>query len=204
MNSYYLNDTCYIHCQDPLASTLVGSRLTTLLTQLSSSPPLLLCIGSDKVIGDSLGPLVGSFLKKATKKAIPIYGSLEMPIHALNLKEVNREIRLRYPDRTVIALDASLGTPGHLGYITVSPGSLYPGAGVEKSLDAVGDICITGITAPEGRFPHLALQATSHSTIIDMAQPISAGILQALQSFSDTPHEHGRYDVQRKIETALG
>lgn len=142
--------------------------------------PLFVCIGSDRVTGDSLGPLIGSELRKALKKDIPVYGTLEMPVHALNLEDALAAITLQHPDHLIIAIDASLGTRAHQGYITMGKGSIQPGAGVDKALGSVGDIFITGIIGVASPLSHLTLQTTRLSSVIAVAEQISAGILQTL------------------------
>ena len=44
---------------------------------------IIVCIGTDKCIGDCLGPLVGTLLRE---KFFPlkVYGTNDSPIHALN------------------------------------------------------------------------------------------------------------------------
>ena len=52
---------------------------------------IFLCIGTDRCTGDSLGPLVGYRLKHISslfkKKNIFFYGSLESPVHSINIRE---------------------------------------------------------------------------------------------------------------------
>ena len=83
-------------------------------------PPVFVCIGSDRVTGDSLGPLVGTRLQYADNFTLPVYGTLDFPIHALNLKDAMRSIKYFHPYNPIIAIDASLGARRHQHYITVS------------------------------------------------------------------------------------
>lgn len=140
--------------------------------------PVILCIGTDRIIGDSLGPLVGSKLAE-TKRLPYIYGTLESPVHALNLQETLDEIKKRHPSSTVIAVDASLGSRSGVGSITVRDGGLHPGAGVSKNLKTAGDISITGITNMADGSPWLSLQTARLSTVMRMAEQIAACILDA-------------------------
>ena len=64
---------------------------------------VLLCIGTDKITGDCLGPLVGSKLKQR-KFPYPLYGTLEKPLHAGNLTEQLPEISLVHPDACTLAM----------------------------------------------------------------------------------------------------
>ena len=54
---------------------------------------VFLCIGSDRATGDCFGPLIGNALSEKIKKnnrssTVPtIYGTIEKPIHAVNLEK---------------------------------------------------------------------------------------------------------------------
>ncbi len=144
----------------------------------SSDCPVILCIGTDRIIGDSLGPMVGSMLQKESGGILPVYGTLQHPVHALNLNQINDQIKKKHPDRIVIAIDASLGDRHEVGSVYVRSGGLHPGAGVSKTLPSTGDISITGIAAPDSRQPYLALQTARLSTIAAMAEVICTCIMQ--------------------------
>ena len=146
----------------------------------SGRPIVFVCIGSDRGTGDSLGPLIGYKLNKSPfASRFIIYGTLEYPVHALNLDETIGHIKSTHPGALVIAIDASLGSPGHLGYVTLGKGSLRPGAGVDKDLAEIGDIFITGIVNVSGSMEQLLLQTTRLSVVMQMADFISSGILAA-------------------------
>ena len=138
---------------------------------------VFLCIGSDRVTGDCLGPYVGHLLCAKKIPGIFVYGTLTNPVHALNLKKVHTGIQTAHPHALIIAIDASLGDKKHLGYVTIANGALYPGAGVQKELPPVGDIHITGIVNVSGMLEQLTLQTTRLSTVVQLADAISQGIL---------------------------
>lgn len=141
---------------------------------------VFLCIGSDRVTGDCLGPYIGHSLSALNTPGIFVYGTLSHPVHALNLKEVSSFIKKAHPSALVIAIDASLGQKKHLGYVTIGNGPLYPGAAVQKELSPVGDIYITGIVNIAGMLEQLTLQTTRLSTVISLADTITEGIMQTL------------------------
>jgi putative sporulation protein YyaC len=140
---------------------------------------IVLCIGSDRITGDSLGPLIGHQLSKCRMNNIHVYGTLDYPVHALNLEETLDKLKKRHPSALIIAVDASLGTKKHVGFITVGTGSICPGAGVHKSLPVVGDLFITGILSVSGTLEHFLLQTTRLSLVVQMAETISEGITKA-------------------------
>ena len=173
----------YIDSKKDDACLQVSKRLSTLLRRCQKhlpGSPVFICIGSDRVTGDSLGPIIGSELKRAFHGRIPVYGTVEMPIHALNLSSVLTAIKSHHQHDILIAIDASLGIPEHQGYITLGKGSLAPGAGVSRDLERVGDVFITGIVGPSSRFSHLTLQTTRLSAVMPVAKQISDGILHLL------------------------
>lgn len=137
---------------------------------------VFLCIGSDRVTGDCLGPYIGHSLSNLQIPGISVYGTLSHPVHALNLKETDRKIKASHPSALVIAIDAALGTKKHLGYVTIGNGALYPGAGVQKELPPVGDIHVTGIVNISGLLEQMTLQSTRLSTVIFLGDTIIKGI----------------------------
>lgn len=141
---------------------------------LPGQPIVIMCIGSDRSTGDSLGPLVGYKLSKFSFENIFIYGSLYQPIHATNLSEAINRINELHICPFIIALDASLGKKEHIGYITMSIGPLKPGLGVKKKLPEVGDLHITGIVNYSGITDQSLLQTTRLSTIMTLADIITA------------------------------
>lgn len=171
----------YINGRSKTAPRMLALQLGRLISAICppQTSPVFVCIGSDRVTGDSLGPLVGSKLHCCEKFPHPVYGTLDMPIHALNLDDSMRMIKRFHPNSPIIAIDASLGTRRHQHYITVAPGSLCPGTGVNKQLMAVGDIAITGIINTSGEFAQLILQTTRLSTVMSLADCIYEGILIA-------------------------
>lgn len=132
---------------------------------------VILCIGTDRATGDCLGPLVGDHLKSLLPQ-LPVFGSLAYPIHALNLEETISEIYDTYENPFIIAVDASLGIPEHIGYATLSTTPLVPGKGVNKKLPAIGNLSITGIVNVAG-FPNsVLLQSTRLHTVVTLANCI--------------------------------
>ncbi len=143
---------------------------------------VFLCIGSDRATGDRLGPIVGQQLVWAfgRRKKAAVYGCLHQTVHAGNLADTLNKIHDRYRHPFIIAIDASLGVPEHIGYVTLGSGHLRPGIGVSHPLPATGDIHITGIVNHSTDNNHLTLQTTKLFTVVELASFIADGILEAL------------------------
>ena len=144
---------------------------------------VFLCIGTDRVTGDCLGPFVGQKLSSYSGTDFSVYGTLFQPVHALNLTDIYQHIQTHHPNALVIAIDASLGEKKHLGYVTIANGALHPGAAIHKQLPSVGHIHITGIVNVSGVLEQLTLQTTRLSTVIFLADKIVQGILESIPLF---------------------
>lgn len=174
--------TFYINANQKDSYAMLGASLEKCIRNHGEhwNELVFICIGTDRITGDSLGPYVGYCLSECPLIRSRIYGTLNQPIHALNLEKAMEEIRRQHPHGLYVAIDASLGTKKHLGFVTVENGALYPGAGVQKKLPPVGHIAITGIVNASGWMEHLTLQTTRLSTIVTMAKMITQGILYSL------------------------
>lgn len=155
-----------------------------LLKQLSSlvmdeKEMVVLCIGTDRVSGDSLGPLVGTLLIEECRFA-KVYGTLQNPVHAQNLSQTIDEISRNHPDSFIIAVDACLGKAVNVEKIMFSQKPLKPGAGVNKDLPEIGHVNIQGIVNVGGFLPQLVIQNTRMNTIYNMARIISGTLAQAI------------------------
>ncbi len=158
------------------------TQLRELLHNVKEEPePLVvLCIGSDRSTGDALGPLVGSMINAMKLKDVSVYGTLESPVHALNLTQTCATITSSHQYSVILAVDSSLGSKKNVGCLQFGMGSLNPGAGVHKKLPAVGDIFITGIVNMGGFMEFMILQSTRLGVVIPLARFISRGVMRAL------------------------
>ena len=147
---------------------------------------MFLCIGTDRSTGDSLGPLVGHKLRRRSLRGAAVIGTLDKPVHAMNLELYVRYIRAHYSRYVVVAIDASVGSPDHVGYATLGRGALQPGLGVSKDLEAVGDISITGIVGGCKNADPLMLQSVRLSVVMRMADYISNSIF-FVEQFLEIP-----------------
>lgn len=111
---------------------------------------LFVGIGTDKLIGDSVGCLTGTKLIERNVN-LTIIGTLDNPVHALNLNKTISELKKTYPDYFVIACDSAIaGCKDYFeGYVTVKNKPIKPGYGVGKELTNIGDVSISGIVTKE-------------------------------------------------------
>lgn len=136
----------------------------------------MVCVGTDRSTGDSLGPLVGSILTWTGFKG-KILGDLDNPVHAENLDAAASE--LHRGGALILGVDACLGTKAEVGSVMVRLGPLRPGLGVKKKLTPIGDLYIAGVVNVGGFMEYMVLQNTRLSLVMKMAQAISSGIHRA-------------------------
>ncbi len=165
----------------PAAQTDVTDSLVSILADFPYQEIVCVCIGTDRSTGDSLGPLVGTFLSQHTSTNLTVLGTLDEPVHALNLPETINYLQQTHPYAVVIAIDACLGKLKNVGSIQVGVGPIRPGAGVNKQLPEVGQLHVTGIVNVAGFMEYMVLQNTRLSTVMKMAQMISNSIIDAVQ-----------------------
>ena len=139
-------------------------------------PIVFFCIGTDRSTGDSLGPLVGYKLKHFSKNNFYIYGTLENPIHAKNIAFILNEIKSKFQNPYIIAIDSCLGSLNNIGKVFIQKKPLIPGLALNKELPPVGEMSITGIVNVSGSFEFLVLQNTRLNTVMNLADSISKGI----------------------------
>lgn len=169
-----------VSVHDRNAAGELAAQLTGLLGELNPSsfrPVVLLGIGTDRSTGDSLGPLVGSQVNELAPGLLPVFGTLDDPVHAVNLAEKIEAIKNSFPFPLIIAVDASLGQPQNVGAITIGKGHLKPGTGVHKELPPVGDIFITGVVNIGGYLEYLVLQNTRLGLVMKMADCIARAVI---------------------------
>lgn len=106
-------------------------------------PLAFACIGSARIMGDNLGPMIGSILSRS--RYPHVFGTMENPLNALTLPGRSRLLEQIGRKYCLIAIDASLGSHSQSGHITLCDSCLYPGAGVSRQLPAVGQLHITGV-----------------------------------------------------------
>lgn len=198
------NRITYFNSNEKSTAYELGKKLYELMKEyiLLNRTIVFLCIGSDRATGDCLGPIIGYKLSKYKKiENYYVYGTLEEPVHAKNLKDTIGRIYQSHEDAFIIAIDASLGKSDHVGYITLGEGPLKPGAGVDKDLPEVGDIFITGIVNLSGMLDHMLLQTTRLNVVMSMADMICLGINYSIYQIKSTFHNTEVNVKQKQLYT---
>jgi putative sporulation protein YyaC len=172
-----------LHINQPTAMYDIATHLRGIMQEAATHYSLVvLCIGTDRSTGDSLGPLTGTKLRSFNPYP-HIYGTLDEPIHATNLQETMQGIQKDIPNPFIIAVDACLGRLESVGCVSLGRGPLKPGAAVHKDLPTVGDAYVTGIVNVGGFMEHLVLQSTRLNLVMKMADTIAHAISYGLRTY---------------------
>ena len=98
----------------------------------------ILCIGTPKVVGDSVGPRVGSLLKAAgLPDRIKIIGCTDEPVYRGNLASMLMNLR---NDALLVCVDAALSN--NFPAINIRTGPMHPGEAVSNELPKLGDVSV--------------------------------------------------------------
>jgi putative sporulation protein YyaC len=178
------DDNNKIYYNDDFASSKVCTNLLDLIPFTTRTELIIVCIGTDRCTGDSLGPIVGSKLLENKVSNFGIFGTLDDPVHALNLKETLDIIEDRYTTPFIIGIDACLGRKESIGMIQINEGPVIPGAAVNKKLPPVGNMHVSGTVNIGGFMEFSVLQNTRLATVMNLANVISESFIKADRQIS--------------------
>ncbi|RKD22036.1 spore protease YyaC [Caminicella sporogenes] len=163
-----------VHFQDENAIKILSQYLRERIFENT----IIICIGTDRCIGDALGPIVGNLLTKMNFK-YPVYGTLKYPIHAVNLKDEIKKIKLNHKNPHIIAVDACLGEKSFIGNIQIRKGPIFPGKGVGKILPSLGDLSVVGIVDKYSYEDFFPIHSIRLNLVMEMAEVIVKAFLDA-------------------------
>lgn len=113
----------------------------------SFSNIVFVCIGTKKLIGDSIGPVIGENLKKFENEFIHVYGTMQNNVNFINGKEIIEEIYRKYKEPYLITIDAALSNTNKRGDIVLGSGYMKIGKALNKSVCFFSNInikCVIG------------------------------------------------------------
>lgn len=145
------------------------------------SSPIFMCIGTEKVFSDSLGPRVGSLLNEYMNRPSFVYGLCEQNITAENLCHSYSFIKAMHPNSQIVVIDAGVGANEQLGKIQLTDGGIVPGAATNKNLPMMGDVSIVGIVAEKGMSDFYTLNSSKDKLVGAVAQFIAEAIICATE-----------------------
>lgn len=184
-------------------SSEISNYVFQALKQLNTEnkKPIFICIGSDLVLGDSLGPLVGTMLKTRGAKSY-VYGTLNLPITAKEVEYAGTYLKQMHPNTISIAIDAAVGNADDIGLIRIIDKGLKPGLGVNKNLGEIGDVSIIAVVAAKSLQNKHLFNLTRLNLVYKMAESIAKGIEKYLDYLSERTNFDEEIFGQIKISSA--
>jgi len=172
-------ETVRIYYDDILAAAVLAHNLGAMLAGVETKP-LILCIGSERHLLDSLGPLTGTMLREMVPD-LDVIGTLENPVHARNMVPTLKRLEQLNPGQVVIAVDASVGSQNEIGLLQLRPGSLVPGKALARNLPAAGDYALTGVVDVRASRSGIRHRPAGLALVYNMARVISQSIAEFYQ-----------------------
>lgn len=180
-----MDSTLSVRNGDPAVIVTLSTALERAIASRNgiARPVVFACIGTDRSTGDSLGPLVGQKLLRLGCAPEEVIGTLEHPLHALNLEERLGPVYESPRAPLVVAVDAALGASANVGTISLRPGGLRPGQGVGKTLPEVGELSVTAtVNVAAGALDAQVLQSTRLYVVQELAETIGTACWWAMRS----------------------
>jgi putative sporulation protein YyaC len=142
---------------------------------------IFLCIGTNNVIGDSFGPLVGSKLKVLLKNNdnAKVIGDMKRPVNGKNIYKIMQILDCKYQDSYIVSIDAAISDFNTVGDIYVTDAGISINSEMSKENMRVGNI---GIKACVGNKGNTILQNleiirnASKQFIEELSQIVALGI----------------------------
>lgn len=151
-------------------------------TLLKGDKPVIICIGSDLALGDSLGPLIGELISEKLNDVF-VYGTLKHPITAKEVENLTKIIKVLHPNSKILVVDAAVGNIEDVGLIKVNQGGIMPGLGVNKNFSPIGDVSIIGIVSKKENALLNLSNNTRLNLVYSLARQIANSLISYLSSF---------------------
>ena len=150
---------------------------------------IFLCIGTDRVTGDSFGPLVGYRLKKLLTTLqyqghILVIGDLEEIVCATNIEEKLKYIQEHCYMPYIVVIDAAFSSKEDIGKIIIHKKGMQIGKGMNKKFKEIGQVSIKGIVAKDYKIPkvnYTILQNIPLGRVMELSEYTANGIYEVIK-----------------------
>lgn len=145
---------------------------------------VFLCVGSSKLTGDSLAPIIGDKLIESNLPCY-VYGTTNSNVNRKNLDNYIDFISKVHPNCILITIDAGLSKTIPVGSVKVSKGGVTPGGAIFPKSKKIGDIGILGVVNYYDNDIIKALSVVNEAFILDFSDYIVNLIKKSYPSFSN-------------------
>jgi putative sporulation protein YyaC len=172
------------------ASNVVALDIAKFMLK-NSTLPIILCVGCDNVVGDSLAPIVGHILKSKYNLKTYVYGDFNCNVTAQNISTVVAKIREWHSGAPIIVVDATLGRVEDIGSVQYYEGGCYPAGVYKPSATKVGDYCLLGVVGIKGTDKYAFLHGVRLGIVNKLAHTLADSVAHAFEytnALSDVWH----------------
>ncbi len=151
------------------------------LIRFDKGLPIFVCIGSDRVVGDMIAPLVAERMVRDHKVTAYVYGRLHNPITLSNLSKAMEYITSTHIGQQVIIIDASLGKLSEVGKVKLLHSGCVPAGGFGKSDKVYGEISILPVVSTTGISDKTFLTCAKFDNILRLSRNIADCVAVSLK-----------------------
>lgn len=167
------------------------------MEKITFQKPVILCVGTINVSGDSVGPKVGDNLLSLGVNAY-VYGKSSRPVNGINYERYVEFIKIRHPHSIIIAVDACLGKKTDVGKVKYSLNGLKAGAALKKDLTKFGDLTVLCVVAEKSDDNLRSLLLAEKEFVDELAERTAAKIFALVKDL------RLNYADRHKINTTVG
>lgn len=176
--------------QEQKSYSFFANQFSNTICQLTKnklySNIIFLCIGTDRITGDSFGPLVGYKLKNVLNhiKKVDIIGDLDETVSNENILDAITYIKTNYTNPFIVSIDSALSIRKNVGDIIVSNQGIYLGTSIREKKVYIGDMSVQGVVAKNtcvAQYNFKRLQNTNLSLVMKMADIVASGIISSIE-----------------------
>lgn len=160
------------------ASEIISDAFLQKVSDAEGRSCVFLCIGTSKVVSDSLGPRVGSLLKRQEGCGY-VYGTEEFNVNASNVAQAVEFIRVIHPDSKIVVVDSAVGDATEVGCVQVLNQSIAPGSATDKVMPRIGDLSLLGVVSMRGAKNFYQSGADRVELVEKMAQVIAESVVRS-------------------------
>ncbi len=142
--------------------------------------PVIVCIGSDRVVSDMIGPLTAEILVNKYDVDAYVYGRLQNPITASNMESAFDYIQNTHKGSQIIVVDATVGNISDIGKVKFNSCGCIPAGVFSKHTKMYGDISILPVVSTIGIESKLFLSCAKFNTVYKLAKDIAYSIDRAI------------------------
>ncbi len=141
-------------------------------------PTVYLCLGSDKLVFDCLGPIVGTLLSATKNFKAYVYGTMACPVTALQVEAAVAFIRRFHFGARITVVDSAVGKKEEVGTIKEFDRGLRPALGIDREMRIVGDRSIMGVVATKDKVKNPSACCVKLGDVYALAEQVVEIILK--------------------------